>query len=461
MKTTYYIFKFILFVSLMIAVISCDSFVEVELPKSQLTSTGVFNDYATADAALTNIYASIRDKGILSGSGYGISNQLGNYADELTSTQNPNNTSLVFYNNSLLATNTSIAEYWNTAYNQIYAANAILEGIEKSSSLNDEQKKYLKGQSLFIRSLLHFYIVNLFGDIPYITKTDFRVNKAVSRTPKKEVYQFIINDLLKALDFLPVSYNDSQRVRPNKSVATALLARVYLYDQSYSKAEEFSSAILNLTQFYHLEDISSVFLINSKETIWQLHAGEAGKNTLEAAFFSFSSGPPPQVSLNNSLINSFEKNDLRKKNWTKEITNGTSFWYHAFKYKEKNTTSTSKEFSIIMRLSEQFLIRAEARAFLGDLDGATDDLNKIRQRAGINILDTSTQQEILDAIQNERRSELFTEQGHRFFDLKRFGKLDVTLSNIKPGWDSTDSLFPIPQTELNTNPNLLPQNSGY
>ncbi|MNT21352.1 SusD family protein [compost metagenome] len=72
-----------------------------------------------------------------------------------------------------------------------------------------------------------------------------------------------------------------------------------------------------------------------------------------------------------------------------------------------------------------------------------------------------TQQEILDAIHFERRWELFTEYGHRFFDLKRSGKLDSSLNGIKPGWNSSDALFPLPQNELIANPNLRPQNTGY
>ena len=90
-----------------------------------------------------------------------------------------------------------------------------------------------------------------------------------------------------------------------------------------------------------------------------------------------------------------------------------------------------------------------------------EDLNKIRTRAGLANTSALTQVEILDAILQERRLELFTEFGHRFFDLKRYNKIQSVLSAAKTGWDTHDALFPIPQVELGLNPNLKPQNSGY
>ena len=453
--------KLICFV-ILLAAQSCDSFVEVDLPKSQLINETVFEDYATASAALTDIYSNIRTKGILTGASTGISNTLGNYTDEIISVDKPTNPSLNFYNNALLPSNSNVALYWNASYNQIYAANSVIEGSEKSKNLSEEQKKQLQGEALFIRALLHFYLVNLFGDIPYVTQTDFKQNSVVIRIPVAEIYQNIIHDLEKADPLLQVSYIGSERVRPNKLTIKALLARVYLHNKSYTEAANMASAVINEEDLYKLEpDITKVFLLASKETIWQLQSGNAGSNTLEASFFTFTAGPPPLVSLNNNLVNSFSAGDLRRVNWIKTISNKTSVWYHAYKYKENNATATSKEYSIIFRLAEQYLIRAEARAQQGELIGAKEDLLKIRSRAGLGSTVALSREEILAAILTERRWELFTERGHRFFDLKRNGQLDLSLTGLKPGWNSTDNLFPIPQSELSTNPNLRPQNPGY
>ena len=452
---------FVLLCILGICPLSCESFLEVDLPKSQLAAPAVFEDYSTAEAALLNIYSSIRDKGILTGSGQGISNTLGNYADELASSEAPNNFSLDFYKNSLLPSNTTVTGFWNASYNQIYAANAILEGAQKSEALSQIQKNQLQGEAYFIRALLHFYLAELFGDIPYITDTDYKKNSSVLRIPAAALNKKIISDLENSLELLPAQPNDPSRVRPNRYAVQALLSRIYLYAKLYAEASNAASAVLNQEGLYALENPDQAFLLASRETIWQLQAGAAGKNTAEAAYFTFTSVPPPQVSLTASLVNSFEAGDLRRSLWIKSVSKNASVYYHAYKYRENNATPASKEYSIVFRTAEQYLIRAEARAYQGDLIGAKEDLNRIRSRAGLNDTSASTQQEIIDAVLMERRHELFTEQGHRFFDLKRSGKLDSVLEGVKPGWNPTDSLLPLPQNELTLNPNLLPQNPGY
>ena len=462
MKALYTKTNALLGLSLLLILNACDSFVAVDIPKSQLTNVAVFEDNATANAALTNIYSKIRDNGILTGTNSGISNQLANYTDDMLAYGNPTNPSFPFYFNNILPSNAGITEYWNASYNQIYSANAILEGIDLSTKLSEENKKLLQGEAFFIRALVHFYLVNLFGDLPYIKETDYLKNSTVSRMPTQQVYENIILDLEKAVILLPENYSSTERVRPTKYVAKALLARTYLYTKAYAQAANEATTVLNQTAIYSLEEnLNDVFLLSSKETVWQLHAGINGQNTQEAAVFVFLSGPPSLVALSNNLIASFLPADMRKTNWTKAITDGNTTWYHANKYKERNFTGASKEYSIVFRLAELYLIRAEARALQGDLIGATEDLNIIRQRAGLAPTMASSQAEIITAIVQERRCEFFTEHGHRFFDLKRLNLLDNTLSAVKPGWNTTDQLFPIPQSELSTNPNLRPQNPGY
>lgn len=451
-----------LWLSLLLILNACDSFVAVDLPESQLTNVAVFEDNATANAALTNIYSKIRDNGILTGTNSGISNQLANYTDDMVAYGNPTNPSFPFYNDNVLPSNTSIPDYWNASYNQIYSANAILEGVDLSTELSEENKKLLQGEAFFIRALVHFYLVNLFGDVPYIKETDYRKNATANRMPTQQVYENIILDLEKAITLLPENYSSTSRVRPTKYVAKALLSRTYLYTKAYTQAANEATTVLNQTAIYSLEEnLKDVFLLSSKETIWQLQAGISGQNTQEAAVFVFLSGPPSLVALSDNLVASFAPADMRKTNWTKAITDGTTTWYHANKYKERDFTGVSKEYSIVFRLAELYLIRAEARAHQGDLIGAKEDLNIIRQRAGLAPAMAISQAEIITAIVQERRWEFFTEHGHRFFDLKRLNLLDNTLSAVKPGWNTTDQLFPIPQTELSTNPNLRPQNPGY
>lgn len=441
---------------------SCDSFVEVDLPKSQLTTVSVFDNYSTANAALSDIYSKMRDQGLLSGTASGVSNQLGSYADELTCFASPGDPTLPFYTNTLLPANSTITDYWNISYNQIYAANAVMEGVELSNELTAIEKGQLKGEALFIRSLVHFYLTNLYGDIPYITSTNHKINNAAEKIKVKEVYAKVIVDLESAIALLAPDYKNAERIRPNQFTAKALLARVYLYNESWPEAANAASAVLNAVNLYAIEDNPSiVFIKGSKETLWQFQPSASGKNTDEAGIFIFFSSPPPLVAISNNLITSFETDDLRKTNWTASISDGTTTWYHPYKYKEFDYTASSVEYSVIFRLAEQYLIRAEARAHQGDLIGAKEDLNVIRKRAGLADTEAVSGQEIINAVLRERRWELFTEYGHRFFDLKRSGEINSVLSVSKAGWNSTDVLFPLPQNELSINPNLRPQNSGY
>lgn len=458
----HYFVRLFLMVLLVTCITSCDSFVEVELPESQLTTSTVFEDRATAEAALTDIYSKMRDQGLLSGTSSGLSNQLGNLTDELTCYGSPGDPVLYFYFNTLLPSNTSITDFWNISYNQIYASNAVIEGVEKSSKLNSQEKERLKGEALFIRAFIHFYLTNLFGDVPYITTTDYKKNNVVKKIPVSEVYSNVLSDLEAAVNLLGQEYDNLERVRPNQLVAKALLARVYLYNGDWAEASNAASAVINATNYYELENnINTVFVKDSKETIWQFQPATAGQNTDEAAAFIFFAGPPPLVSITDNLMNSFAAGDLRKSNWTNAITDGSNTWYHPYKYKEFDYTTSSIEYSVVFRLAEQYLIRAEARAQQGDLIGAKEDLNKIRNRAGLDMTTAVSKQDILNAILQERRWELFTEYGHRFFDLKRTGKIDAVLSTTKTGWNPINIVFPLPQNELSINPNLRPQNSGY
>lgn len=442
--------------------LSCDDFVAVDQPNSQLTSDAVFESNTTATAAMKNIYAKMRDAGLLTGKPLGLTNLLGQYSDELVCYETGVFTAEPFYNNGLTATNGYVQELWVTTYNQIYAANAVIKGVTNSTVLTTAQKNQLIGEALFVRALLHSYLAGVYGGCPYITTTDYQQNSTVNRLSVTGVYEKCIVDLEEASTLLPESYISYERIRPNKFAAIALLARMYLYTEQWAEAGNAASAVLNETGLYVWEaDLDKVFLKDCSSTIWQFSAGGGYANAQEGALFIFTAGPPPSVALSPNLYNSFEVGDQRKTHWINNITDGTTTWYHAYKYKQDNGSSSTSEYSVMLRLAEQYLIRAEARAKQGDLIGAKEDLNFIRNNAGLGNTTAVTAADIVNAVLNERRFELFTETGLRFFDLQRTGKLDAVLLTVKPGWNSTDQYWPVPQSELLINPNLAPQNAGY
>jgi len=438
---------------------SCDNFVEVDLPKSQLTSDAVFEDAETANAVLAGLYTKLRMNGILAGSTTGLSSMLGLYTDEFNYYQSNSVSNL--YNNSLTAGTPQVSDIWNQSYNQIYAANSIIEGIQKSTAIMQDQKNQLMGEALFVRAMLHFTLTGIYGDIPYVTTTDYIINSEISKVPTGQIYKNALEDLTRAADLLTEKYISNERIRPNRSAAIALLARLYLYMKMYPEASNAASSVINSPLYKKESSLDRIFLKGSTETIWQIMPGTAGGNTQEGDLYIFKAGPPPIVGLREEFINAFEPGDKRKSMWTAMVTNGVQRWYYAYKYKQDQPTANSLEYSIVLRLAEQYLIRAEARAIQGDLTGAKEDLNIIRYAAGLSDTAALSSEDIKDDILQQRRFELFTEFGQRFFDLKRFEKLDEVLAPVKPGWDANDRLWPIPVLELNSNPNLNPQNQGY
>jgi hypothetical protein len=440
---------------------ACESFTTVELPQSQLTGTAVFEDVTTATAALSNCYAQLRESGMLSGNQDGLSNLMGNYSDELTYYGSPSSPVEDFYNHTVLPSNAAVSTIWNMGYNQIYAVNAILEGLENATAISSEDRNRLKGEASFLRAFLHFYMLNLYGDIPYVNTTSYKNNSTISRMPENLVYQKIIADIIQSKTLLTDTYTTTERIRPNKAAVCALLARVSLYTEKWQQAEEEATAVINNTAMYHCEaDLDKVFLKESPSVIWQLHPGISGLNTHDAHTFIFSSGPPPIAAVSDNLLNAFENGDERKSNWLGSVTDGTQTWYYPYKYKQIANTGTSQEYAVVFRLEEQYLIRAEARAHQNNLIGAKEDLNVIRHRAGLADTNADTPEKVLLAIFQERRVELFTELGQRWFDLKRTAQADAVLSPLKPGWKSSDKWLPVPATELLLNKNLH-QNAGY
>ncbi|WP_417364317.1 RagB/SusD family nutrient uptake outer membrane protein [Galbibacter sp.] len=456
-RQTKYIFPVVLL--LFFSFLSCEDFVEVDTPNHLLSGENLFNDPKTVEAAMVGIYVQLRNSFLLTGTSQGLSNLMGLYTDEMDYYGNSTIREASFYRNNLLASDETVAELWNASYNQIYASNAIIEGVANSSYFTPEETAQFTGEAKFIRALIHFHLVNLFGEVPYIKTTNYLENQVASRQPLEEVYASIVTDLEGAINQLPEEDVSGEHVRPDKRSAKALLARVYLYMENWEMAAMLSEEVINNTAWE--ADPQNVFLKESSGTIWQFMPEFDESNTLEAQTFIFQTVPPPVRALSSNFINAFEDGDLRKVFWTGMVSDGVETYYYSAKYKLLPGESGNAEYSKVLRMAEQYLIRAEARAKMGDIAGARADINRIRNRAGLANTTATSENELLTAILQERRVELFTEHGHRFFDLKRSNKLDVVLDPIKEGWDTTDQLLPLPEKELLVNPNLLPQNPGY
>ncbi|MDR6941359.1 RagB/SusD family nutrient uptake outer membrane protein [Mucilaginibacter pocheonensis] len=465
---------------------SCKKFVEVDPPVNAITSTTAYASNTSAAAVMSGVYFAMMNSGsgISDGSG-SLSELEGCAADELTNYLTGFPVWEPFYQNVLTSSASDPSgAFWTEIYNQIHVVNTVIEGVAKSSGITPAMKRQLDGEAKFIRAFYHFYGANIYGDIPIVTTTDYQTNNVIKRSPRAQVYQQIIQDLKDAQSELSKDFVDAggnpttERIRPNRGAAQALLARVYLYDADlnnnvigFANAKAEADSVISNTTYSLLTDLNTVFLKNSGEAIWQLSPDpSSGLNTADATYFILT-GPPSTVALSNNVVNAFEINDKRFSNWVGVYQQGaTTTYYYPYKYKVYNYGDPISEYTMVFRLAEQYLIRAEAEANGAGqgLNAAIADMNVIRTRAGLpNYSGSIDKTAVLEAILHERQVELFTEWGHRWFDLIRTGNINSVMGS--PGnvcqskggtWAAYKAFAPIPLSEIQVNSNLT-QNLGY
>lgn len=432
----------------------CTKFVTVDEPRTEPSGVTVFADEKTAMQTVTGMYSQLL-KGFASGDVTSIT-----YFTMLSSDEGiagPNGSS-DFNNNKLLSTDQGVAGLWDGMYAEIYIANSIVEKVAPSA-LTLPVKQQLSGEAKFIRAFCYFYLTNLFGRVPLTLTTNYIDNSKLPRSSINEVYDQIIKDLNDAQNVLSAGDNKG---RASYWTATALLARVYLYRGMWADAEIESGKIINNDALFKLSAVNSVFKKNSDEAIWQLHREGNNPEALTFADVSF-------ISLRPSVVASFSPNDLRRKTW---IINMGAGLYRPAKYR---LDLPEGNYSTVLRLAEQYLIRAEARTQQGNISGAAGavaDINVLRFRAGMPNIKAMTQEEMMLIIERERAIELFSEWGHRWLDLKRWPSIiklgdtraDDILQPLKlDQWQSSDKLYPIPQSQIDNSgaTDDSSQNPGY
>ncbi|ALR29250.1 glycan metabolism protein RagB [Chryseobacterium sp. IHB B 17019] len=438
--------------------VSCEKLVEVDVPNNQITTDLVFQDVQTANAVLAGLYAGVRENSLFAGDKMGP--HLGVYTDDLDS-YSPTATNGIYelYQNEQTDINALIYSNWASTYQQVFVANAIIEGVQSSTSLSTSDRNRLKGEALFLRSLMFFYLQRLFGDIPYPITTGYQINTVLSKTSALEVLERLDSDLQESISLLNDTYGNSERIFANSKTAQLLLAKVYMAQNRWSDAESLLANIVQSPLYSFENDLSKVFIKSGNHILWQLKPKNPGDATKEAGLYYFTGAPTNSYALTADLVAAFSPIDLRKQKWMTTVTSGTNTWYRADKYKNRSANTT--EYSIVFRLEEVYLLLAEVLARQNKINLALPYINATRQRAGLSALDNAISQgALLNEILLENRREFFTEMGHRFFDLKRTGQLQ-SLIPVKINWKSHHELWPLPQKELQLNPNLNPQNSGY
>jgi hypothetical protein len=482
--------KYIWFLALFVVIIhgGCKKLIVVDEPINTLTSSEIFSTDATANSAMAGVYSTMINganaDAIVTTFSAGLTTLLaGQSADELSDLSSlGSDQAHVYEQNRLTAINSDRSfNLWRSAYDIIYKANSVIEGVaaSQSSLLHDDVRKELTAEAKFIRAFCYFYLTNFFGDVPMALTIDFNQTQYLPRMPQQQVYKQIITDLKDAQVNLLAdnSVGKGERIIPNKWAANLMLARVYLYAGDYSNAIIQATQVINNSALFGLEaDLKNVFSTTSREAIWQLK-----QTTQHPTFkngtpegFAFSPTINPviiQYGLTSQLTAAFEPGDQRKKVWTDSVYFPTPLimTYYPNKYiinnQNANANEPSPQYYMVLRLAEAYLIRAEASTQeAGGIETAITDLNTIRNRAGLSDLDPNLNlQQVKIAIAKERQIEFFAEWGHRWFDLKRTGQAHDVLSVMpskQPWYGDYQLLYPIPNKEIIAD-HFLVQNPGY
>lgn len=445
---------------------SCKKLVEIPAnPPSFITREQQFADSTSVMSVVAGVYTYNQSKGF----GYSDGNftiATGLSADELSTTQSASDQPQ-FYNYSLTPINSSIIALWQYPYQGLYQVNDVLEGITNNDKLSASFVNQITGEMKVLRALYYFNLVNIFGGVPLVTSTDYRVNSRLPRASVDAVYTQIVADLSDALNKLSPDYPTGVRYRPNMYTAKALLAKVYLYQGKWQAAYKEAGDIVG-SNVYGLAEVplDAVFLDGSDEAIWQIPAKNSYQQTAEAQNFIPSGATTPRYLVTPFLLNKFEAGDQRRQRWVgTTVVNGSPLSY-PFKYRNRQATDLPLEGYMIFRLAEVLLIRAEAAARLNNLAGALSDIDIIRKRAGLegSTADVTSQEAVLNAVMHERQVELCFEWGNRWFDLKRNVTPSTSAATVlnaeKAGYSPQAALYPIPQDQRDLNTGLN-QNEGY
>ncbi|WP_025142520.1 RagB/SusD family nutrient uptake outer membrane protein [Pedobacter jeongneungensis] len=469
-KSIYKILAVIMGLTVVIST-GCEKLIAIDPPLNQVTTDQVFASDKLATSARSAMFSTLAQTTTQS-SNLTIYSAL--EADDLLYLSNVGGIQ-EFNNNTYSVLSTNPPTLFSEWYTVIYRANAIILGLQNSTGASEQIKKQYTAEAKFIRAYCYFNLINSFGDVPLVLVTDPNITAFLPRETTANIYTQIIADLTDAKANLLSDYSAtvSDRIGVNKFTATALLARVYLFTNNYAAAESNASEVI-ASSLYSLIPKATVgtalFVKNSAESIWQTTPPVAvtSQYTNEAATLLPSSATTLTTyfyRIDPRLVQLFATTDQRRVSWMTNATFAGDVYTLPFKYKYRTqalaVAAGITEYQVVLRLAEQYLIRAEARARTGaNLSGALSDLNAIQARAGATLTTATDAATLINDIALENRKEFFCEQAFRWYNLKRTGQADAVIGAIKTSYTPKSKLLPIPQAAIDANYNLT-QNPGY
>ena len=473
---------------------SCEKDLLHPVPPSILTTANAFNDAKSMNLAVLGAYNSLQSR---VQSDYLImelpsDNMWLDYA--ITPGSNQINTLTVTPQNEV------INSYWKANYTGIFRANAVLANIDKPTDYGTGEKEQYTGEAEFLRAKFYFDLVRIFGGVPTVTKiVTAEESRNIARASEKDIYDLIVKDLTDAITKLPQPSNIAWG-RASKAAAVALLAKVYVYQQDWQNAKKYLDELFsefNYSLVPHYGDLFNIATEKNSEAIFSMPfvAGTNGQT------LTYALAPLGGIydTINNGnrvgrptwdLRSAFEKGDTRFSITMRDVFlpynhkpgEDPIWWPYFNKWITPSDPNNSGLDIPILRLADMLLLDAEVLYNLNDLQGALDQINKVRERAFQNnshdytLADIPTKEKFYDKLLLERRLELACEN-NRWFDLVRTGRFVTVLQNVKGSYGSANGdgivitpvnakefmkYFPIPQEQIDlAAKGVLAQNPDY
>lgn len=434
---------------------------EVYTPEMFINGTyGMFTDwdYAFSYLAITDMVSDNSDKG--------------------SSPGDPGGDKQLFDDLTYTSTAGSLESMWKRWYKTIGRATQAIEYTESYGLTDAAYKNRLIGEAKFLRALCYFYLVRGWGDIPIQDKD------LSTRAPKEEVYAYIEQDLLDAINVLPAKneYASKDLGRATKGAAQGLLSKVYLYQSKWQQAYDYATTVAN-SGIYGLEaDYGTVWRASTEngiESLFEIQArGESIAHGVQQ--YSQTQGARGETGWgwgfntpSQNLLDAFNAaGDVVRRDATIIFRNST-LWdgrvvgatenpmYNYKAYSSANAGSDDTDKNIrMLRMAEVYLIQAEAANELGKTSEALTALNKVRTRVKLANVTTTNKDDLRKAIWNERRLELAMEHD-RWADLIRTGQAAEAMAKAgKTFVVGKHELFPIPNKQILEVPTIT-QNPGW
>ena len=460
---------------------SCSDFLE-QNPQTDLSENDFYKTANDILSAVNGAYSSLQE-GDIYGNWYVFGEiPSDNTRNQLSGSVTTQNEFDQFY---IDTQNSMIANFWKAAYKVINRTNTILgriDGIEINTELANRYKLECK----FIRALMYFNLVRVYGDVPLVLK-EISISESydILREPKENVYNQIIADLKEAQD-LPVSYSTAEDGRATQGAAKALLANVYMTLHKYAEAETILAEIINSGRYSLLENTPGSLNIdgyknvfspvnhNSKEGIFEIQflKGGYGEGSNYANNFAPENSGTNVVAVGGTggnnipemdIYNAYEEGDLRR-DFSMSLgyydNRKNNEWVESryvckFMDVPYQNNDASNNYPVI-RYADVILMYAEALNQNGKTAEACKYLNRTRRRGfGYQTTETSPVDKAQFAlmVEQERRVELAFEN-HRWFDLIRTGRAVEVMRSKGFSLNETNLICPIPQKQIDVNPKL-------